>query len=255
MALAAFWKGDPNPHPWHHSPGFRAAQSDDVALIAQLAALAPAEVAAADETPVTGRISGPCTAQPAAYGWVADVGAEIGELGVSFVLPPGDRYLWDFKTLPDWRGRGSTPISCGRSSPARGRRGGSGSSTRRRTSPRAKGLRARASSRWGSSRSGRTATRGSYPLWPTPGPASARRCWACRSSVRPDRRQSVWRPAGTARSRLHGPSCARTPRHAGPTRIKPVRRTLRPAPARPRRRPLLWHCQRGIQGNLGVFSV
>src|SRR5262249_25891834 len=46
---------------------------------------------------------------PVAYGWVAGAGATIGELGVSFVLPRGDRYLWDFATLPTWRGRGLYP--------------------------------------------------------------------------------------------------------------------------------------------------
>src|SRR5919199_341971 len=37
-------------------------------------------------------------AAPAAYGWVAPAGATIGELSLSFALPAGDRYLWDFAT-------------------------------------------------------------------------------------------------------------------------------------------------------------
>lgn len=44
-----------------------------------------------------------------AYGWVATRTAEIGALGLSLVLSPGDRYLWDFFTHPDWRGRGIYP--------------------------------------------------------------------------------------------------------------------------------------------------
>lgn len=44
-----------------------------------------------------------------AYGWVATCTAEIGALGLSLVLSPGDRYLWDFFTHPDWRGRGIYP--------------------------------------------------------------------------------------------------------------------------------------------------
>jgi GNAT superfamily N-acetyltransferase len=48
-------------------------------------------------------------AAPAAYGWVAPAGATIGELSLSFALPAGDRYLWDFATLPAWRGRGVYP--------------------------------------------------------------------------------------------------------------------------------------------------
>jgi hypothetical protein len=44
-----------------------------------------------------------------AYGWVADAGAAIGELDVAFRLEANDRYLWDFVTLPAWRGRGVYP--------------------------------------------------------------------------------------------------------------------------------------------------
>lgn len=35
--------------------------------------------------------------------------AAIGELALDFALPPGDRYLWDFATLPEWQGRGLYP--------------------------------------------------------------------------------------------------------------------------------------------------
>lgn len=47
--------------------------------------------------------------RPVAYGWVATARAEIGELGLTFKLPPADRYLWDFFTLPPWRGLGIYP--------------------------------------------------------------------------------------------------------------------------------------------------
>lgn len=47
--------------------------------------------------------------RPVAYGWVATAWAEIGELGLTFKLPPADRYLWDFLTLPPWRGLGIYP--------------------------------------------------------------------------------------------------------------------------------------------------
>jgi GNAT superfamily N-acetyltransferase len=43
------------------------------------------------------------------YGWVASRRAEIGELGVTLTLAPNERYLWDFVTLPEWRGRGIYP--------------------------------------------------------------------------------------------------------------------------------------------------
>jgi hypothetical protein len=39
-----------------------------------------------------------------AYGWVAAGEASIGELTISFGMAAQDRYLWDFQTLPQWRG-------------------------------------------------------------------------------------------------------------------------------------------------------
>ncbi|MGE3572452.1 MAG: GNAT family N-acetyltransferase [Dehalococcoidia bacterium] len=47
--------------------------------------------------------------EPAAYGWVATRSATIGELALSFRIPAGNRYLWDFATLPAFRGRGLYP--------------------------------------------------------------------------------------------------------------------------------------------------
>ncbi|WP_439879615.1 GNAT family N-acetyltransferase [Pontibacter sp. MBLB2868] len=43
---------------------------------------------------------------PAAFGWVAQGKAHIGELDHSFILPLRHRYLWNFRTLPDFQGRG-----------------------------------------------------------------------------------------------------------------------------------------------------
>jgi ribosomal protein S18 acetylase RimI-like enzyme len=45
----------------------------------------------------------------AAWGWVATQRAEIGELGLSFSIPVGERYLWNFVTLAHYRGRGIYP--------------------------------------------------------------------------------------------------------------------------------------------------
>ena len=47
--------------------------------------------------------------EPAAFGWVATRGADIGELAVRFTLPPRDAYLWNFVTLPPFRGLGIYP--------------------------------------------------------------------------------------------------------------------------------------------------
>jgi len=45
----------------------------------------------------------------AAFGWVATRHARIGELGIAFEVPAGERYLWNFTTLPSHRGRGIYP--------------------------------------------------------------------------------------------------------------------------------------------------
>src|SRR3712207_4221113 len=46
---------------------------------------------------------------PAGWGWVATRAAEIGELGSAFTIPGGERYLWNFVTLPAHRGLGVYP--------------------------------------------------------------------------------------------------------------------------------------------------
>ena len=45
----------------------------------------------------------------AAWGWVATREAAMGELGAAFRVPPGERYLWNFVTLPAHRGLGIYP--------------------------------------------------------------------------------------------------------------------------------------------------
>jgi GNAT superfamily N-acetyltransferase len=40
------------------------------------------------------------------WGWSATRAASIGELDIHMTMPPGNRYLWDFVTLPEWRGQG-----------------------------------------------------------------------------------------------------------------------------------------------------
>ena len=46
----------------------------------------------------------------AAYGWSASGPAHIGGLDLTFTVPPDERYLWDFVTLPAYRGRGLYPL-------------------------------------------------------------------------------------------------------------------------------------------------
>src|SRR5690242_17487164 len=107
MALATWWAGDQLPA-LAPLPGCRAAVTAEIDALAQLARLDPAEVRArlaGGHRPYVAALDG----VPAGYGWVAGTGATIGELGVSFALPRGDRYLWDFATLSAWRGRGLYP--------------------------------------------------------------------------------------------------------------------------------------------------
>ncbi|HZW69423.1 MAG TPA: N-acetyltransferase [Hanamia sp.] len=47
--------------------------------------------------------------QPAAFGWMATQKAKIGELNHEIVLPEGNRYLWNFRTLEAFRGLGIYP--------------------------------------------------------------------------------------------------------------------------------------------------
>lgn len=47
--------------------------------------------------------------QPAAFGWMARTKARIGELNHEFTLPQKNRYLWNFRTLAEYRGLGIYP--------------------------------------------------------------------------------------------------------------------------------------------------
>jgi hypothetical protein len=47
--------------------------------------------------------------EPAAFGWVATRSASIGELGATFEIRSGERYLWNFVTLRSHRGMGLYP--------------------------------------------------------------------------------------------------------------------------------------------------
>jgi hypothetical protein len=46
---------------------------------------------------------------PAAFGWMARGKAFIGEVAHELVLPIANRYLWNFRTLPQFRGLGIYP--------------------------------------------------------------------------------------------------------------------------------------------------
>lgn len=46
---------------------------------------------------------------PAAFGWMARGKATIGELDHTMILPVGNRYLWNFRTMEAFRGLGIYP--------------------------------------------------------------------------------------------------------------------------------------------------
>jgi GNAT superfamily N-acetyltransferase len=102
MALATWWRGDPLPE-LPELASFSAARSTDVDLIAGLAELSQQEVItrfSEDNRLYLAYIDG----VPTAYGWVATKEGRASEIHLDFLLAPGNYYLWDFKTLPAWRG-------------------------------------------------------------------------------------------------------------------------------------------------------
>lgn len=107
MALATWWSSDPLPE-LAAVPGFHARLAADDTMLATLNRLTEAEVLVrrdAGHRPYVGLLEG----NPAAYGWVATEEASIGELHITMRLPRGNRYLWDFATLPGFQGRGLYP--------------------------------------------------------------------------------------------------------------------------------------------------
>lgn len=107
MSLSTWWHGD-GLSPLAALPGFTARETQDVDLLMSLTRLDAAEIGRrlrSGHRPMVGAVG----VEPVAYGWIATVAADIGELGLQFHLPRGNRYLWDFATLPGWHGRGIYP--------------------------------------------------------------------------------------------------------------------------------------------------
>ena len=69
---------------------------------------APNRLAAGREAYV-GEVRGPLGTVMVTYGWVALTAEPMGNTGCSFDPPPGDAYLYDFATVPDYRGQGFYP--------------------------------------------------------------------------------------------------------------------------------------------------
>jgi GNAT superfamily N-acetyltransferase len=107
MPFATWWRGDPLPT-LPPLPGLTVRRSLNRALINQMTGLTrPA---------IEGRIKAEnaffvalLDREPTAYGWAALREGRIDELRFRFAVPPGHTYLWDFETLPPFRGRGIYP--------------------------------------------------------------------------------------------------------------------------------------------------
>jgi GNAT superfamily N-acetyltransferase len=102
-----WWRGDPLPE-FSNYPGLAIGQTDDVLLIATMSGIDVGliwERFRRNHQPWLARIDG----EPVAYGWVASGDLSIRELGLAIELESASRYLWDFQTLPQWRGRGIYP--------------------------------------------------------------------------------------------------------------------------------------------------
>ena len=107
MALSTWWTTDPIPA-FPPLAGFHARPAADFKELASINSISLLEVTARRQSghkPYVAFLND----RPAGYGWVATREASIGELSLTFSLPPGHRYLWDFATLPAFRGRGIYP--------------------------------------------------------------------------------------------------------------------------------------------------
>ena len=107
MPFAARHRSDPTPE-LGALPGLAVRREESAALMAALQGRAEAEMTRRFEAGHRAYVAWR-DGEPAAWGWVATRAAEIGELGSSFAIPAGERYLWNFVTLPAHRGAGIYP--------------------------------------------------------------------------------------------------------------------------------------------------
>lgn len=88
--------------------GLSIEESSDIMLLSRLGNTTPEDVTkrlANDNRAFVAYVN----RQPAAFGWMARDNAKIGELNHEFILPQGNRYLWNFRTLEAYRGLGIYP--------------------------------------------------------------------------------------------------------------------------------------------------
>ncbi len=104
--LHTWWRGDPLPAVVPPD-NFTVHELEQPALLADVARLPVREILQRiqrNNRPYIGTVDG----EPAAYGWSAAGPAEIDTV-LRFDVPDGERYLWDFVTLPQWRRMGIYP--------------------------------------------------------------------------------------------------------------------------------------------------
>jgi RimJ/RimL family protein N-acetyltransferase len=105
--MHTWWRGDPLPR-LSPIPGLTIAPSDDLQVLTELTNLEEDEIGdrfATGNRVWVARLGDDLVG----YGWMATRGAVIDQLGLTLNLGPSERYLWDFVTFPEWRGRGIYP--------------------------------------------------------------------------------------------------------------------------------------------------
>lgn len=105
--LWAWWKGDPLPE-LAPLPSLRITATENIHMLATLMGIVDDEVATVIREGHSGYIAYMSNI-PAAYGWSATNRANFGEGRVNFRVPANQRYLYNFVTLPKWRGLGIYP--------------------------------------------------------------------------------------------------------------------------------------------------
>lgn len=102
-----WWQGDPLPE-LPPLPGFAARVVTDKSFLAELHGLDEAAIQARFDEGVRCYVAF-LEDVPVGYGWVGTKVAHIRVIGLEWMLGETDRALWDFATLPPYRGRGVYP--------------------------------------------------------------------------------------------------------------------------------------------------
>src|SRR5690242_19845146 len=96
--LYTWWQGDPLPSLPPPLAGWAAQPSEDVHLLGMMSGLDEEEVR--ERTRSLNRAYIAFLGEDAvAYGWSAAAQVSIGALGLTFSVPPANRWLWVFATL------------------------------------------------------------------------------------------------------------------------------------------------------------